>query len=140
MPFQNKLERVIRYQYIPVPSTHRTAGDRPRSKVGVAGPLLRSEGEGDVIILRFGHANEDVFELALEIQRVHGVGLRGLGVANLCMFVIRHQNLERVLSIWVDLQSCLRNVNAADPFCVGRDRRRRSWYLRDRGRCRSCRG
>lgn len=118
-------ERVMRYQFFTVPSTHRTAGDRPLCKVAVAGPLLRSEGEGDVIILQFGHANKDVFELALEIQRVGGVCLRGLGVADLCVVVIRHQDFEVVFSIRVDHHNHLRNGNAADPLCVGRRRRRR---------------
>jgi len=140
MTFQNKLERVLRYQYTPAPFIFRTAGDRSQYKLAITGPLLRSEGESDIVVLRFGHANEDFFKLALEMQWVRGIGLCRFGVANLCFVVMRHRDFELVFSIWANRHLHLRNVNGADPFCVGRGRRRMSCCLRGRGRCRFYRG
>ena len=80
-------------------------------------------------MLRFGHANKEVFEFALKLQRVGDVCVLGLSVANVCMTIIRHQDFQFVFSIWVVHQSHLGNVQAADPLCVGRGRRRRSRCL-----------
>jgi len=140
MTFQNKLERVLRYQYYPAPFIFRTAGDRPQCKFAIAGPLLRSKGEGDVVVSRFWHANENSFKLALEIQWERGIGLCSFGVASLCFVVVRHRDFKLVFSVWVNRHLHLRNANGADPFCVGRGRRRRSCCLRGWDRCRFYRG